>query len=162
MNFLPKLRNQIEAMLAPEQKQEVERARGVQLAVAALMLEIGLADGEQSDAELQVIKGLLGRHFSLAGEELADLVAAAHELHEDAVSMYEFTRMVNEKLMHEERVAVIGQLWQVAYADRVLDKYEEHFIRKFADLLYVSHADYIKTKIAAQTSGTECAAAGKE
>ena len=32
-------------------------------------------------------------------------------------------------------------------ADEVLDKYEEQMIRKTADLIYVSHSDFIKTKL---------------
>ena len=38
-------------------------------------------------------------------------------------------------------------LWEVAFADQVIDKYEDYTIRKIADLLYVKHKDFIKAKI---------------
>ena len=39
-------------------------------------------------------------------------------------------------------------MWQVAYADGHLDHYEEHLIRRVADLLYVEHRDFIQAKLA--------------
>ena len=54
--------------------------------------------------------------------------------------------MLNDNLDAEEKIHVIELLWQVAFADAVLDKYEEYYIRKIADLLYISHKDYIRTK----------------
>ena len=43
---------------------------------------------------------------------------------------------------------LIKNMWEVAYADGNLDRYEEHLIRRVAELLYVSHSDFIKTKLA--------------
>jgi len=37
-------------------------------------------------------------------------------------------------------------MWQVAFADDNLDRYEEHLIRKVAELTYVSHQDFIRLK----------------
>ena len=37
-------------------------------------------------------------------------------------------------------------LWRVAYADGCLDPYEEALVRKIADLIYVPHRDFIRTK----------------
>ena len=34
--------------------------------------------------------------------------------------------------------------------DAYIHKYEEYYIRKIADLLHVSHSDYIKTKLKAE------------
>ena len=53
---------------------------------------------------------------------------------------------MHRHLDREEKVRVLEYLWQIAYADNVLDKYEEHAIRKVADLLYLSHADFITAK----------------
>ncbi len=62
------------------------------------------------------------------------------------MSLYEFTRLLNEQLSREERIRIVEMLWRVAFVDSVIDKYEEYYIRKIADLLYVSHRDYIKAK----------------
>jgi uncharacterized tellurite resistance protein B-like protein len=37
-------------------------------------------------------------------------------------------------------------MWRVAMADDVLSRYEEHLIRKVADLLYVPHSDFMAAK----------------
>ena len=37
--------------------------------------------------------------------------------------------------------------WKVAKADNVIDKYEEHRIRKLSELLYINHTEFIKAKI---------------
>ena len=45
---------------------------------------------------------------------------------------------------------LIHNMWEVAYADGHIDRYEEHLIRKVADLLYLSHVDFIKSKVNAR------------
>ena len=37
-------------------------------------------------------------------------------------------------------------------ADGKLGKYEEHLVRQVADLIYVPHQDYIRSKLAAKES----------
>ena len=54
--------------------------------------------------------------------------------------------MINKNYQYEEKVTLIESLWKVAYSDKQLDKYEEHMIRRIADLLYVSHSDFMQTK----------------
>lgn len=41
-------------------------------------------------------------------------------------------------------------LWRVAFADGRLDRYEEHLIRRIADLLHLPHRDFIRAKLRAQ------------
>jgi len=43
-------------------------------------------------------------------------------------------------------VQFIELLWRVAIADGTIDMYEDQLVRKLADLLYVSHADFILAK----------------
>lgn len=37
-------------------------------------------------------------------------------------------------------------MWEMAYADGNLDKYEDYIIRKVADLIYVPHTEFIRAK----------------
>lgn len=48
----------------------------------------------------------------------------------------------------EMRIALIKAMWEVAYADGQLNLMEEALIRKVAALIYVSHSDFIRTKLA--------------
>jgi uncharacterized tellurite resistance protein B-like protein len=46
-------------------------------------------------------------------------------------------------------------MWRVAYADAELSAYEQHTIRKIADLLYVPHRAYIAAKLRARDAARE-------
>ena len=121
----------------------------IELAAAVLMIEIGLADDHIQEEERQVIKNLLTNNFNLDQNEIDALISLAEEEVDHAVSLYEFTQLLNDTLSMSEKVNIIENLWQVAYADSVIDKYEEYYIRKIADLLYISHSNYIKSKLKA-------------
>jgi uncharacterized tellurite resistance protein B-like protein len=123
-----------------------KRARSVELSAAVLMLEISLADSSMDKEEYRYIEQAIQRHFQLDKDEADALIELARDEVDHATSLYEFTRLINDKLAPEEKVGIVEMLWRVAHADAVIDKYEEYFIRKIADLLYVSHTDYIKAK----------------
>jgi uncharacterized tellurite resistance protein B-like protein len=73
-------------------------------------------------------------------------VSLAEEAAHHATSDYEFTSLINKGFTPEQKVKVVEHLWEVAFADRELHKYEEHLVRRIADLLYVSHTDFIAAK----------------
>ena len=118
----------------------------VELAAAVLMVEISLADSSVDKDELAVIKTALTHHFDMDAGQVSELIELARREVDLAVSLHDFTRMLNENLDAAEKIGVIESLWKVAFADAVLDKYEEYYIRKVADLLYISHKDYLRTK----------------
>ena len=101
-----------------------------------------LAVGFESEAAYQ----LSAISFQLSGLSAGYLIALAEQERDHAVSLYNFTNLINKTLGREERIKIIELLWKVAFADAVLDKYEEYFVRKIADLLHISHKDYIKAK----------------
>jgi uncharacterized tellurite resistance protein B-like protein len=41
-------------------------------------------------------------------------------------------------------------LWRIAYASAGIDKYEEHIIRRIAELLYMPHSEFIRAKLIAR------------
>ena len=118
----------------------------IELSAAVLMVEISLADSSIDDDELTTIKNSLAGKFHIAAAQVDELIDLARREVDLAVSLHEFTRLLNDKLSAAEKIQLIELLWQVAFADAVLDKYEEYYIRKIADLLYISHKDYIMTK----------------
>ncbi|MEQ8937438.1 MAG: TerB family tellurite resistance protein, partial [Gammaproteobacteria bacterium] len=97
--------------------------------------------------ERDEIKKQMTTGFDLDDQTIQELIEAAEKEVDHSVSLYEFTSLLNDKLPMEDRVAVVKNLWRIAYADNVLDKYEEYYIRKVADLLYVAHSDFIKSKL---------------
>lgn len=123
-----------------------------QLASAALLIEVAKADADFSDAERAALLKLLRSSFDLDDEGLTALESLAAERSSDAVSLHEFTRVIVDACEPEERCQLVGLMWQVAFSDDHLDKYEEHLIRKVADLLYVSHSDLMRMKHQAKST----------
>jgi uncharacterized tellurite resistance protein B-like protein len=116
------------------------------LAAASLMVEVMVIDRDTSDKELTKIKEILKSQFELKDHEIQKLLELAKQEVKDATSLYQFTRLINDHFDYQKKKKLIGSLWHVAFADDVLDKHEEAIIRRIADLVYVSHSDFIKTK----------------
>ena len=141
----------LKALFADSPQQRVESdKRNVRLAAAALLVETARADFTESDVEMSKLTQLLTTALELEAAEVSALVDAAQERVEDATSLCEFTRVINESCTLERKLQLISAMWTVAYADGDIDKYEEHLIRNVADLIYVPHSNYIHCKLAAQ------------
>ena len=118
----------------------------LQLATAVLLIEMMRSDYHIKDAERQAVLRAVQAKFELSPEEGADLVQLAEREARQATDYHQFTSLINKGFTAEQKERVIEYLWQVAYADGDLDKYEEHMVRKIAELLYVPHAAYIAAK----------------
>lgn len=125
---------------------ENDEQHTTQLAAAILLIEVSRADFEISQTEQEVIKQVLMKQFSLSDNEAAGVLNYALEEHDDYTSSHPFIRLLNEEMDIEGKRDLLRGLWEVAYADNELDKYEEYHIRKIADWLYLSHADFMKIK----------------
>ena len=123
----------------PDPSAQAEGPSSVELAAAVLMIEISLADSSLEEEERRVIETALQQEFGLSEPAALALIDSAERAVDRATSLYDFTRLINDEMTREEKIHVIRRLWEVAFADAVLDKYEEYYIRKIADLLYVPH-----------------------
>ncbi|MHA1564131.1 MAG: TerB family tellurite resistance protein [Alphaproteobacteria bacterium] len=114
------------------------QADELQLAAAALLVEAGRMDHAFDEAERETITRLLRDRFALSLAETQDLMAAANAEVEDAVELYSFARLVKDRFSHDERIELMGMLWEVVYADGQLHDYEASLLRRIAGLIYVS------------------------
>ena len=124
--------------------------RPLELACAALMFEVARADFAVDEAEQRAVYDLLTVEFNLSPVEIDSVTEAAADKADAATCLFEFTRAINNLASVDQKRALIGMMWRVAMADNALSRYEEHLIRKVADLLYLPHADFIQAKLAAQ------------
>jgi len=131
---------------------EVDIDHRLKLATAALMIEIMKQDGETKDEEVESVKKSLQTKFELTKTEIDDLFNLAREEAKQSVDLYQFTSLIREHFSQEKKIKTIEYLWTVAYADNHLDAHEEHLIRRIADLLYVTHQDFMKAKHKVQES----------
>ena len=123
-----------------------------QLATAALLVEMVHADADESADELQAVWAALKSAFDLDDDTITTIIKLAQDERDAATCLHEFTRSLNDVLDADGRTRVVELLWQVAYADGRLDVYEEHLVRKVADLLHVPHSAYIHAKLRAAPS----------
>ena len=137
--LLQRIRNRNEA---PAEEQD----RLVPLAAATLLIEVAWADHEISSEELQVVEDALTSQFELQREEVTAVIEESKAAHDESVGLYGFTRTLVEAWDEPQRFDLVVRLWQLAFADASLDRFEEHMIRKIAELLYVSHARFIEAK----------------
>jgi uncharacterized tellurite resistance protein B-like protein len=113
----------------------------LQVAVAALLVQAATMDDTFDAAERAAIERVLGARFNLDGDTVRRLLAAAEEAAERSNQLYSFVRVVVEQLTPEDRVGIVEMMWEIAYADGVLDPDEDALLRRVAGLLYVSDYD---------------------
>ena len=118
----------------------------LQVACAALLLEMARADFDIQSEELAQVANSVQSMFSLSGEDTKELLQLAEQEANDATCHYEFVSLINKDFSKTDKIKLIEMLWQVAYSDAHLEKYEEAMVRKISDMLYVKHSDFIAAK----------------
>jgi uncharacterized tellurite resistance protein B-like protein len=129
--------------------------RRAQIAAAVLLVEVARSDQDFSDAERQTVLGSVRSRFGLSPVEAQELLTLAESESRDAHDIYQFTSQIDAAFSPERKVGLIEELWRAAYSDSVLHEYEEHLIRRVADMLHLSHSQFIaaKLRVLAKASG---------
>jgi uncharacterized tellurite resistance protein B-like protein len=151
--MLSQLRDFFREKLVPGESDQ-DQTHALQLATTALLFELARADDRIEDREREAMYATVARSFSLDEAETQTLVELAETSSQEATCLFEFTRLINDHYDQTQKRQIIVMLWQLAYSDGALDRYEEHYIRRVADLLYVSHKDFIAAKHASQGTGS--------
>lgn len=125
------------------------------LAAAVLLLELTRADAEHHPAEAAALREGLVRDFAVTDATLDALLAAADKTAKESVSLYAFAQTLNRSMDQAEKRALVELLWQVSLADGRVDPHEEHLLRRMADMLHLSHGDFIRAKHRAQEKISE-------
>lgn len=131
------------------QKTETGSAHNVELATAVLLYEIMRADNKFDSQEQSVYLQQLQQHFTLSEDELRELCELTTHHAEEAVDFQQFTRVINDSCDIKQKRSILDSLWLIAYADHELSADEDYTIRKIADLLYLPHSEFIKSKLVA-------------
>lgn len=122
------------------------KLRTVDIASAALMVEVLRADRIVKDEELAAFRKTLADQYHVEGEALDEIMQLAEREVDDATSLYQFTSKITAVMGPKDRAHIIYNMWLLAYADDELHNYEEHLIRKIGALLHVSQADFIEAR----------------
>lgn len=137
--------SQIRKFLIAPDTQPVRRDE-LQTAVAVLLVEAARRDDTFDGVERDKIEHLLAAKFELTPEETRELLAQAEATADRTSQLHPFTRLAVERMSPEQRVRLIEMLWEVVYADGVLDPEEDALVRRIAGLIYVSDADRVAAR----------------
>ena len=120
-----------------------QRRPDLRLSVAVLLLEAARQDDTFDSSERAMIEKLLTQRFALTPQECAQLLSAGEARASEMVQLHGHTSDIIEQMTPDERVGLVEMLWEVAYADGMLDPEEDLLIRRVAGLIYVTDRDRV-------------------
>ncbi|PHQ16422.1 tellurite resistance TerB family protein [Marinobacter profundi] len=122
------------------------------VAATALMVQLSRVDHDEDEQELRTIVDCAVKAHAVTHEEAQEILQDALAHADDATSLYQFTGQLNDSLDQPQKQQLLEHIWQVAFADGRIDKYEEHLIRRMADLLHLNHREYMQARHRAEAS----------
>jgi uncharacterized tellurite resistance protein B-like protein len=132
----------------PDAGENAERA--LQVATAALLMEVAAADNEITEAERQQINRIVEEIHAVSPEEAREICRQAEQRADHVTSLFPFTRLITSECSMEDRIEIVNRLWEITFLDGEVHAHEEHLVRKVADLLYVPHSQFIRGKVKQQ------------
>jgi uncharacterized tellurite resistance protein B-like protein len=152
--MLSAIRHFFDQHIAPKPNEaEASAARRAQIAAAVLLVEVARSDHDFSETERQSVLRSVQDRFGLSAAEAGELVALAEAQSREAYDIYQFTSKIDAAFSPDDKVRLLEELWRAAYADSVLHAHEEYLIRRVADMLHLSHSQFIAAKLRALPNG---------
>ena len=111
-----------------------------------LLVEVARADYSIESEELQAVIDAATKASALERAEVEDIVQSPVGEVDDNVSYHAHVAFINKEFSLEQKRSLLERMWRIAYADKHIDKYEEAFIRRFADLIYMKHKEFMQAK----------------
>jgi uncharacterized tellurite resistance protein B-like protein len=113
------------------------------VAVMALCIQVMEADGKVLEVEKKALRARFKDFYGVDEAELDALVAAGTDAESEAIDFFRFTSELKRQLSEEQRIDLIGLLWEIVYADGERSEMEDHAIWRIADLMGVSGRERI-------------------
>ncbi|TAM44195.1 MAG: TerB family tellurite resistance protein [Gammaproteobacteria bacterium] len=145
--MLQNLKQFFDHHIRPTGKEQGEGAQhALRVATAALLFEVMRMDGEIKEAERHAVTTAIREKFDLTAEETDSLLRLAEAEATGATDYYQFTALINQHFTAAQKEHVIELMWQVASADREIDRFERTLVHKVADLLHVPRATQVAAR----------------
>jgi len=144
--MLKKIQAFFETHFSLDETSDASVEHQLNLAAAALLIEMSFQDDEVHEKEKTAVKQVMSKQLELSENEISELYTLAEEEKHQATDYHQFTSLITQHYTQPQKINLIESLWKVAYADNVLDKHEEHMVRRISDLIHVSHKDFLQAK----------------
>jgi Uncharacterized protein conserved in bacteria len=129
-----------------KKEEKKEQPKNLKLIALCLVYEVANADNDidirEKDLILEKIKESVDVSV-LTEKEIFDVI---EEESQKRVSFYDIIHDINKNLDKKEKIDVLKMLWEIAYADKVLDVDEERIIRRSAEMLGIKPSIVLQTK----------------
>lgn len=152
--MLRTLKDLFDTFTTPAGESSQERDASLKLATAVLLVDVLRADKSDSPAERDMLLKILHEKFALANGEVNRLMELAESTAKNASDYFQFTSRINDSIAHPQKIQLVENLWQIAYADGHLDANENSLIGKIAELLHVTQGEYIGAKMRAKEAAS--------
>ena len=129
-------------------KKEVkeEKPKNLRLIALCLAFEVANADNDIDDREKDLILENIKSTIDISVLNEKEIYKVIKEENDKRVSFYDLIHDINTNLEKEEKIKILRLLWEIAYADDVLDVDEEKIIRRSAEMLGIKPSIVLKTK----------------
>lgn len=121
------------------------------VSVSALCIQVMESDGVVHESEKQRLRELLRTEYGLDDERLEAILKAGKKAEREAVDYFRFTSELKRALDEEQRLKLIGILWDIVYSDNQRSEIEDHVVWRIADLLGISDRDRVLQRQEAAT-----------
>ena len=118
----------------------------IELTASILAYEIARSDGQISDTELEVLLGEIKKVAIKVNKPEEDILKLVEDYSKNSVSFYDFIEDINKDYSKKDKLDLLKFLWNVAYADNLLEVSEERLIRRIANLIKIKDIEVLKLK----------------
>ena len=127
-------------------EEKKEKPKNLKLIALCLAFEVANADNDIDVREKDLILGKIKESIDVSVLTEKEIFDVIQEESQKRVSFYDMINDINKNLNKKEKIDVLKLLWEIAYADKVLDVDEERIIRRSAEMLGIKPSIVLKTK----------------
>jgi uncharacterized tellurite resistance protein B-like protein len=125
---------------------EIKNDFDIELTATILAYEIARSDGDISESELSLLYGEIKKISTMVGKKEDEILQIVEEYSKNSISFHEFINDINRDYTKDDKLSLIQFLYNVAYADKILETGEEKLIRRIADLINIKDIEVLKIK----------------
>ena len=129
-----------------KREEKKEKPKNLKLIALCLAFEVANADNDIDSREKDLILEKIKESIDVSVLTDKEIYGIIQEESKKRVSFYDIINDINKNLDKKEKVDVLKMLWEIAYADNVLDIDEERIIRRSAEMLGIKPSIVLQTK----------------
>ena len=129
-----------------KKEEKKEKPKNLKLIALCLAFEVANADNDIDVRERNLILEKIKESIDVTVLTEKEIFNVIQEESQKRVSFYDIINDINKNLDKKEKIDVLKMLWEIAYADKVLDVDEERIIRRSAEMLGIKPSIVLQTK----------------